>query len=207
MGWRHVKVELLDQARQTRRLPFWQVQHQPGERGRVDDRVLEWALETAPDEPRVESVMAVLDEHRALREAKEASPRVPELRGANEHRAVDVMPLARVGVDRRAAVDQGVKERQGAGEAEALGADLEDEERSVAGRLHVEGDELGVRKRRLGRDLRRVDGDLFPGDKVGCSARLEVERRGGHQRAIASARRAHAISSRFSARRRSTATA
>ena len=104
MGRRHVQTELLDQARQTRRLPFRQVEDESRQRRRVDDRVLERALETAPDQPRVESVMAVLDEHGALREAKEASPRVLELRGADEHRTVDVMPLARVGVDRKSVV-------------------------------------------------------------------------------------------------------
>ena len=164
MRRRHVQAQLLDQARQTGCLALGQIEDEPRERGRVDDRVLERTLQAAPDEPCVESVMAVLDQDRAVREAEEASPRVLELRGADEHRTVDVMPLARVGVDRRPAVDQGVEEGKSACKREALRADLEHEERSVAGRLHVEGDELSVRKRGPARDLRRVDCYLLPRD-------------------------------------------
>jgi hypothetical protein len=169
--------------------------------------VLERALQAPSDEPRVESVVAVLDEHRALREAKKASPRVLELRGADQHRTVDVMPLARVGVDRSPAVDQGVEERQGAGKPETLGADLEHKERSVARRFHVEGDELSIGKRGLERDLRRVDRDLLPRNELSRSAWLQIKRLGRHQRASARARRTHAISSWLRARSRSTAIA
>jgi hypothetical protein len=64
----HVKAELLHQPRQPWRLTFRQVEHQPGERGGVDDRMLEWALETSTNEPGVERIVAVLDENGALRE-------------------------------------------------------------------------------------------------------------------------------------------
>ena len=207
MRRRDVEAQLLDQARQAGGLALGQVEDEPGERGGVDDGVLERALEAAADKPGIESVMAVLDQHRSLREAKEPAPRVLELRGADEHRAVDVMAPARVRVDGRTAVDKGVKEREGIVEGEALGADLEDEKRRVASRLHVEGDELCVGERCLARDLGRVDRDLLPRDELGSAARLQVEGPGRHQRAIASARRAHAISEPVTARRTSTATA
>src|SRR5439155_247851 len=103
---------------------------------------LQLTLQAAAHEPRVERVVAVLDEDRALGKTQEAAPRVFEFGGADEHRTVDVVALAGVRVDRRAAVDQGVKERQGPVESKALGPDLEDEEGSVAGRLDVEGYEL-----------------------------------------------------------------
>jgi hypothetical protein len=203
---RDVEAKLLDQARQAGGLALGQLEDHPRERRRIDDRVLERALEAAPDEPRVEGVVAVLDEHRALREAQESAPSVLELRRTDKHRAVDVMPLARVGVDGRAAVDEGVEERERTVEREALGADLEDEKRGVAGRLHVERDELGVGERGLASDLGGVDRDLFPGHELGGTAWLQVKRPGRHQRAMARARRAHAISAPVTARRTRTAT-
>ena len=68
MGGRHVEAKLGDQAREPRRLSFRQLEDKARERGRVDDRVLERTLQPAPDEPRVEGVVAVLDQHRTLRE-------------------------------------------------------------------------------------------------------------------------------------------
>jgi hypothetical protein len=201
-----VKPKLLDQARESGSLSFRQVEHEPCQSGRVDDRMLERTLQAATDQPGVEGIVAVLDEDGTLREAKEPPSRILELRGADEHRAVDVVTLPRVRVDGGAAVDKRVEERQGLLQGEALGADLEDEKRSVARRLHVEGDELRVAEPRLARHLRGVDGDLLPRHELGRPARLEVETLGAHDRAVARARRAHAISSPVSARRIKTAT-
>jgi hypothetical protein len=168
--------------------------------------------------------VAVLDEDGALRETKKPTSRVLELGGADEHRAIDVMAFAGVGVDGRAAVHERVEERQRTVEAETLRADLEDQEWGVAGGLDVEGDELGVVKRGLRPHLGRVDRDLVPRDWLRGAARFQEQRLlphevrgytvtsrgpliGLHHRASARARRAHAISSPLSARRISAATA
>jgi hypothetical protein len=210
VGRRDVDGELLDQPRQPGRLPSGQVEDQPRQGRGVDDRVLERALEAAADEPGVESVVTVLDQHRALGEAEERASGVLELRRADEHRAVDVVTLASEGVDWRPAVDEGVEERERAVQAKPLGADLEHEERRVACGLDVQGDELGVVKRRRAADLGRIDGDLLVGDEGRGAARLQEQRLGAFSflthRASASARRAHAISSNVTARRSSTAT-
>jgi hypothetical protein len=105
--------------------------------------MLEWTLKPATDQPGIERVVAVLNEHGALSEAQERPPRIPELRRADEHGAVDVMALARIGVDGRAAVDQRVEEGKRAVKTESLGAKLQDQEWRVARRLDVDGDELG----------------------------------------------------------------
>ena len=68
------------------------------------------------------------------------------------------------------------KNESGPLEREALGAELEDQERRVAGGLHVEGDELRVVERRQRADLGSVDRDLLPRHGRGGAARLEVER-------------------------------
>jgi hypothetical protein len=201
---RDVEAQLLDQPCQARGLPLGQVEHHPGERGGVDDRVLERALEAAPHEPRVKGVVAVLDQHGALRKPQERASRVLELRGADEHRAVDVMALARVRVDRRAAVDERVEERERALQREALGADLQDEEWRVAGGLDVERDELRVLEPGAAPHLGRVDGDLLPRHPLGRASRLQID--GTAHLASASARRAQAISSAVTARSSSTAT-
>ncbi len=206
MRRRHVELQRLDKHGQAWCLAFGQVQDEPCESRGIDDRVLERALQSAPDQPRVERVVAVLDEHGALGEAQEGSPGVLELGRADQHRAVDVMPLAGVGIDGRAGVDQRVEEGQCGLQRETLGPDLEDQEGRIAGGLHIEGDELCLVERGLAAALARVDCDLLPGDERGGAARLEVERTRAHL-AIASARLAHAISSALSARRRSTATA
>jgi hypothetical protein len=204
---RDVHAELGHQARQPRRLALRQVEDQPSERRGVDDRVLERTLQSPTDEPGVEGVVAVLDQDRALGEAKKRAARVPELGRADQHRAVDVVALARVGVDRRPAVDQGVEERERGVEAKPLGADLEDEKRGVAGRLDVEGDELRVVQGRRAADLGRVDCDLLPRHGLARAARFEEDRAGAHERAMASARRAQRISSPVRPRRSSTAAA
>ena len=85
MRRRDVERKLLDQARKPGRLPPRQVEDQPRESRGVDDRMHERTLEPATDEPRVERVVTVLDEHRALREPEKAAPGVLELRRADEH--------------------------------------------------------------------------------------------------------------------------
>jgi len=207
VGRRDVESQLVHEPGQPRRLALRQVEHEPGQRRGVDDRMLERALQSASDEPGVERVVAVLYQHRALSETQEAPSCVLELGRSDQHRAVDVVTSAGVWVDGRTAVDKRVEERQRAVEPEALGADLEDEERRVAGRLDVERDELGIIERGWWADLRRVDRDLLPRDGLCGAAGFEVEGLGLHQRASASARRAQAISSPLRARRSNTATA
>ena len=200
-----VEAKLVDEALQPGHLALWYLHHQPRQRRRVDDRMLEWTLQPPTHEPRVKRVVAVLHEHRALGEPHERAPRVLEHRRADEHRAVDVVALLRVGVDRRAAVHERVEERERLRQREALGAKLEDEKRRVAGRLDVERNELGIVERRERSNLRRVDRDLLPGHRLHRAARLQEDGLGGH-RASSSARRAHAISSVVTARSSRTAT-
>jgi hypothetical protein len=207
MRGRDVEPELLDEPRQAGRLALRQVEYKPRQRGRVDDRVLERALEAAPDQPGVESVMAVLDQHGGIGEPKESAPRVLELGRPDEHRAIDVVALARVRVDGRPAVNKRVEKGKWAVEPEALGPDLEDEEGRVARRLHVKRDELGVFEASSLADLGSVDRDLFPGDQGAGAAGFQEKWLRTHQRASASARRAHPISSLVNARSRSTAAA
>ena len=166
MRRRDVETELLDQAGESRRLTLREVENESSEGGGVDDRMLERALEPAPDEPRVKRIVAVLHQHRAMGEAEERPSRVLELWSADEHRAVDVVPLPGVGIDGRAAVDQGVEKRQRAVQDEALGAHLEDEERRVACCLDVQRDELRVVELRPMSHLGRVHCDLFPWDRL-----------------------------------------
>jgi hypothetical protein len=200
-----VDAQLFDEASESGRLALRQVEDEPRERGGVDDRVLERALQTASDEPGVEGVMAVLDEHRALGEVQKSPAHVLELGRPDQHRPVDVVAFARVRVDGGAAVDERVEERQRGVEAESFGADLEDEERRVAGRLDVQGDELRVVEWRRRADFGRVDGDLFPRHGLARTARFQKDRFGAHDRAIASARRAQRISSPLTPRSSRTA--
>jgi hypothetical protein len=176
----HVKAELLNQARQPRRLPFGQVQHEPRQGGGVDDRMLERALETSTNEPGVERIVAVFDQNSSLGESQECPACISELRGADEHRAVDVVTFFRVRVDGCAAIHQRVEERERAVETESLGPQLEDQERRVACRLDVDGDELGILQSCLGRELRCIDGDLLPRYRLRRAARLEKDRLGSH---------------------------
>jgi hypothetical protein len=201
----HIQAELFDQPRQAGRLAHREVEHETRERGGVDDRMLEGALEPAAHEPRVERVVAVLHQHRAVGEAQEGPPGVAEVRRADEHRPIDVVPPLGVRVDRCPAIDEGVEEGERPVEAKALGAELQDQEGRVACGLDVEGDELSVFETGLGPDLRGVDGDLLPWHRLRRAARLEKEGLGAHQRAWASARRAQLISSLLRARRSNTA--
>jgi hypothetical protein len=204
MGRSDVEGQLVHQPRQPGCLAFREVKDHPSKRRRVDDRMLERPLEAASDQPGVERIVAVLDEHSAVGEAKESASGVLELRRSDQHRAFDVVTLAGIRIDGRAAVDQSVEEGKGAAEAKPLRSDLQDEERGVAGRLDVEGDELCVVQRGLVADLRRIDGNLLPGDRLAGPARLEKQRLGAH-RATTRARRAQSISSRVRARSRRTA--
>jgi len=117
----------------------------------------------------------VLDQDRTPREAQEGPAGVGKVRGADQHRAVDLVAPAGVGVDGRPAVDQGVEEGQRSAQPEALGADLEDQERGVAGGLDVDGDELGFRQRGVRADVRRVDRDLFPRHRLLGAPRLQAD--------------------------------
>ena len=206
MCWGRVHAQLLDQARKARRLALRQVEDETGERGGVDDRMGERAFQAPAHQPGVEGVVAVLDKHRALSEPQERATRVPELRRSDQHRAVDVVSLARVRVDGRAAVDQRVEEGKRGIQAKSLGAHLEHEEWSVPRGLDVKGNELRVLESSLSGHLRSVNRDLLPRHQLGGAARLQVKRFGRHDRARASARRAHAISAPVTARSRSTAT-
>ena len=103
----------------------------------------------------------MLDEHGPPREAEEGRAGVSELGRPGQHRPVNLVALAGVGVDRRPAVDERVEEGERPGQPEALGADLEHEERPVAGRLDVECDELGRIQRRVGADAAGLDRQLL----------------------------------------------
>src|SRR2546430_17244314 len=94
--------------------------------------MLEWAFQPPPDEPRVEGVVAVLHQHCAVCEPKECAARALEDRRANEHRAIDLMTLPRVRIDRRGAIDQSAEERQRPFEGEAPCTNLANKKRSVA---------------------------------------------------------------------------
>jgi hypothetical protein len=206
VGRRHVQTELLHQPRQPRGLPFGKVENEPGQRRGVDDRMLQWALKPATDEPRVEGVVAVLNENGALSKPQEGPTRIPEFRRSDQHGAVDVVALACVGIDRRAAVDEGVEEGQWTVETEALGAELQDQERRVARGLDVDRDELSVLQPGPRRELGCIDGDLLPRHRLGRTARLEEDRLRNH-RAGAKARRAKRISSGVTALSSKTAAA
>jgi hypothetical protein len=202
----HVQGELLHQAGESGSLAFGQLEHESGQRCGVDDRMHEWALEPAADQPRIESVVAVLDEDGAVSESQERPACVFELRRADQHRAVDVMALFCVGVDRSPAVHQRVEEGERAVEAESLGAELEHQERCIAGGLDVYGDELSVFQPGLRTDFGGVDRDLLPRHRLCRTARLEEDRLWNHG-AGARARRARRISSGVTARSSSVAPA
>jgi len=207
---RHVEGKLLDEASQAWRLPLGQVEHEPRQGGGVNDGMLERALQAAADQPGIERVVAVLDQHRALCETQERSAHVFELGRTDQHRTVDVMALARIGIDRCAAVDERVEEGERLVQPEALGAELEHQERRVARRLDVEGDELRILEQCLRPKLGCVDRDLFPRHWLGGAARLEKHtprrcRLHAHW-AVDIARRAQRISSPSMARSSSTAT-
>jgi hypothetical protein len=168
--------------------------------------VLERALQPTADKPRVERVVAVLDQHRAVRETQERATSVLELGRSDEHRPIDVVALPGIRVDGSAAVDECVEEGKRAFEGESLCAHLEDQEGRVARRLHVECYELSVLESGAPAHLRRVDRDLFPRHQLRGAAWFQEHWFGAH-RASARARRAHAISSPVNARSRRIAAA
>jgi hypothetical protein len=149
--------------------------------------MLERAFESPAHQPAVESVVTVFDQNGALGEAQEGPARIPKFGRPDQHRPVDVMALLGVRVDRRAAVDERVEEGERARQLESLGAELQDQERGVAGRLDVDGDELGFVQWRLRAQLRCIDGDLVPGDGMHCSTRLQEDRL--HDDRLSAARR------------------
>jgi hypothetical protein len=204
MRRRYVETKLLHEPGQSRCLSLGQFQHQRRQRGGVHDRMRQRTLQPTAHQPRVEGIVAVLDEDRGLREAKKRASRVAELRRADQHRAVDVVALARVRVDGGAAVHQRVEEGEWSIEPKALGSHLEHQEGRIARGLDVERDELGFVERRLRANLRRINRDLLPGHRLDSAAWLEENRFGGHG-ASASARRAKRTSSGVTARRISAA--
>jgi hypothetical protein len=199
MRGRDVESKLLNEPRQPGSLAFGNLQDEPRQGRGVDDRMLQWAFQAPTDEPGVEGVVTVLDQHGALSETQEGAARVAKFRCADQHRTVDVMAPVCVRVDRRTAVHEGVKERERAFEPEALSADLQDEERGIARGLHVEGDELRLVEPRLGPHLGCINGDLFPRHQFHGSARFEEQGLGCHL-VKARARRAQSISSLVTAR-------
>ena len=148
----HVQLQRLHDPGQAGGLAAGQVEHQPGQSRGVHDRMFERLLQAAPHQVGVEGVVAVLDQHRTSCKAQEGRAGVAEARCPHQHRAIDLVPLLGVAVDRRAGFDQGVEEGQRGVQPEALGADLDDQERPVAGGLHVERDILGLAERSFGRD-------------------------------------------------------
>jgi hypothetical protein len=68
VGRRYVESQLLHKAGQAWSLALGEVEHEPGKCRGVDDRMLERAFEASSHQPGVESVVAVLDENRALGE-------------------------------------------------------------------------------------------------------------------------------------------
>jgi hypothetical protein len=139
----YVQLQLLDHPDQPRRLPRGQVQNQPGQGGGVDDEVLERAAQAPAEQIGVERVVAVLDQDRSPGEAQEGGAGVTEAGRPDQHRPVDLVPAAGVGVDGSSAVDQGVEERQRPGQGEALGPDLQDQKGPVSRGLDVQSDVLG----------------------------------------------------------------
>ena len=176
MGRRDIETQLLHQTSEPGSLALGEVEHEPGQGRGVDDRMLERALEPAANEPAVEGVVTVLDQNGALCESQERSTSVAKLRCSDQHRTVDVMALLGVRVDRSAAVDERVEKGERTRQLEPLGAELEDQERSVARRLDIDRHELGVVQRRLRTELGRVDSDLLPLDELGRASWFQEDR-------------------------------
>ena len=118
----------------------------------------------APDEPGVEGVGAVLDEHRPGGEAAEAVEHRVRRRGAGEAGAGDPVEPARVGVDPVAAVDQGLEGRDMPGQGEGDPAELDQPVRRLPGGLAVEGDEAQLLERGV---------DTGPGEHLGLLGVVE----------------------------------
>jgi hypothetical protein len=166
--------------------------------------MLQRAFEPAANQPGIKRVVAVLNEHGAMSKAQERSACISEFGRSDQHRTVDVMALARIRIDWRAAIDQRVKESKRAGQLESLSAQLEHEKRCVACGLNVDGDKLGIVQECLRAELRRVDCDLLPLDRLRGAARFEEDRLHGDR--LRAARR-NCISSGVIALSRTTAAA
>ena len=176
-----VESKLLDKPGEARGLTLRKVQHEARQGRRVDDRMYERALQASTDEPGVERVVAVLDQHRAVRETQEGAAGIAKLWCADQHRAVDVVPPVRIWVDRSLAVHQGVEKGERAIEIEALRPDLEDQEWHVARAFDVQGDELRVIQAGLKAKPGRVDGNLFPQHGLDRAARFQVNGSNPHE--------------------------
>ena len=174
-------LQRLHQARQAGRLAGRELEYQPAEGGGVHHRVLEGSRQPAAEDPGVERVVAVLDQHRSSGEMEEAAPGVAELRRVDQHLALDQVPSLGVGVDRRPGMDEGVEKAQRPAQPEALGPDLEDQEGPVAGRLDVDGDELRLLQRGVGPDRGEfVLANLqLPEHQLAGASRLQLERPSG----------------------------
>ena len=109
MGGRHVQAQLLHQSGEPRRLPFGQLEHEPGESGGVDYRMLQRALESPTNEPGIKCIVAVLNQDCPMRETQERPARFAELWRPDQHRPVDVVTLLGVRIDGRPAIDESVK--------------------------------------------------------------------------------------------------
>jgi hypothetical protein len=162
------------------------------------------AFQPAPNQPCVEGIVAVLDQHGAMRETKEGPSRVTKLGRPDQHRPVNVVPLLGVGVDGRTAIDEGVEKRERAGQLESLGAELEHKERCVARRLDVDRDELSLVQHCLRAKVGRIDCDLLPWHRLRGAAGLQEDRL--HDSRLR-ADRTNAISSRVRALNRIAAAA
>jgi hypothetical protein len=134
----------------------------------------------ATQQPGVEGVVAVLYQHRPPGEAEKGAAGVAELGRPDQHRSVDQVAAPGIGIDRRPAVDEGIEQREGAGEAEPLSTDLEHQEGPVAGGLNVHGDEFGLIEGCGGTGFGSGGCGLrvLPGDRLDRATRLEQNRKG-----------------------------
>ena len=74
--------------------------------------MLQRTLQPSTDQPRVEGIVAVLDEDSTLGETKERPAGVTKFGRPYQHGPVDVVPLLGIRIDGRSAVDEGVEERK-----------------------------------------------------------------------------------------------
>src|SRR5437879_13883191 len=98
--------------------------------------MLERALQPTADKPRVERVVAVLDQHRAVCETQERATSVLEFGRSDEHRRITVVGLPCRRADWSSAVDARVEEGKGAFVGKPLGAPIEGQEGRVAAAAH-----------------------------------------------------------------------
>ena len=176
MGGGDIETKLLHQPGEPRCLSFGQVQNEPREGRRVDDRMGQRAFQPPTHQPCVEGIVAVLDQDGTVRETKEGPARVTKLRRADQHRPVYVMSFFGVRVNGCAAIDERVEKRKWARQLESLGAELEHQKGCVTGRLDIDGDELRLVQPGLRTEVRRIDCDLLPGHRFRGAPGLQEER-------------------------------